>query len=132
MRQRRLLLGLGWLLLLSLGVIGYALWPRGEWNADQIAALRGLWLGSLPPLPPDPSNAVADDPRATALNASKSRLRHRPHPPTPSPRPGEGEQAPLSPRWERDPSQWGREPHRAIPKSRTSQILCPKGTRGLA
>jgi cytochrome c peroxidase len=26
-----------------------------------------LWLGSLPPLPPDPSNAVGDDPRAAEL-----------------------------------------------------------------
>ena len=29
--------------------------------------LRSLWIGSLPPLPPDPSNAVADDPRAVDL-----------------------------------------------------------------
>jgi cytochrome c peroxidase len=27
----------------------------------------GLWIGSLPALPPDPSNAVADDPRAVSL-----------------------------------------------------------------
>lgn len=29
--------------------------------------LRSLWIGSLPPLPADPTNAVADDPRAAKL-----------------------------------------------------------------
>ena len=29
--------------------------------------LRSLWLGSLPPLPPDPTNSVADDPLAATL-----------------------------------------------------------------
>lgn len=37
------------------------------WNEGQIAVLRTLWLGSLPDLPPEPSNAVADDPRAARL-----------------------------------------------------------------
>jgi cytochrome c peroxidase len=46
---------------------GYLLWPRSEWTQDEITTLRGLWIGSLPPLPPDPSNKVADDPRAVAL-----------------------------------------------------------------
>jgi cytochrome c peroxidase len=37
------------------------------WSEAEIATLRSLWIGSLPPLPPDPSNAVADDPAAAAL-----------------------------------------------------------------
>ena len=37
------------------------------WGPDEVAILRDLWLGSLSPLPPDPSNAVADDPAAAAL-----------------------------------------------------------------
>jgi cytochrome c peroxidase len=41
--------------------------PVAVWSAKELDALRGLWLGSLPPLPPDPSNAFADDPRAAAL-----------------------------------------------------------------
>jgi cytochrome c peroxidase len=45
----------------------YLLWPRAEWTADEVATLRGLSIGSLPALPPDPSNKVADDPRAVAL-----------------------------------------------------------------
>ncbi len=34
------------------------------WTAAEMSTLESLWLGSLPPLPPDPSNAVGDDPRA--------------------------------------------------------------------
>jgi len=37
--------------------------PRG-WSEEGVAVLESLWLESLPDLPPDPSNAVADDPRA--------------------------------------------------------------------
>jgi cytochrome c peroxidase len=37
------------------------------WSEAEIATLRSLWIGSLPPLPPDPSNAVADEPAAAAL-----------------------------------------------------------------
>lgn len=39
----------------------------GGWTAAEMATLESLWLGSLPPLPPDPSNAVGDDPRAAEL-----------------------------------------------------------------
>lgn len=38
-----------------------------RWSEDELAALRGLWIESLPPLPPDPSNQYADDPEAAAL-----------------------------------------------------------------
>ncbi|UCG24913.1 MAG: cytochrome-c peroxidase [Chloroflexota bacterium] len=37
------------------------------WSEAEMATLESLWLGSLPPLAPDPSNAVGDDPRAAAL-----------------------------------------------------------------
>ena len=39
----------------------------GGWSESQIAILESLWLSSLPPLAPDPSNAVGDDPRAAEL-----------------------------------------------------------------
>src|SRR6266498_56728 len=45
----------------------YLLWPRSEWTQDEITTLRGLWIGSLSALPPDPSNKVADDQRAVVL-----------------------------------------------------------------
>ena len=38
-----------------------------EWTEEELTTLRNLWIGSLPPLPPDPTNAVADDPRAAEL-----------------------------------------------------------------
>ncbi|MFQ5547509.1 MAG: cytochrome-c peroxidase [Woeseia sp.] len=49
-----------------------ALWLNraGEapvWAESEIALLRSLWIGSLPALAPDPSNAVADDPHAAKL-----------------------------------------------------------------
>ncbi len=37
------------------------------WSADEAAILESLWIESLPELPPDPSNRVADDPRAAAF-----------------------------------------------------------------
>ena len=45
------------------------IWPPGplEWSEAEIEALQSLWLGSLPELPPDPTNAVADNPLAAKL-----------------------------------------------------------------
>ena len=37
------------------------------WSAAEITTLRGLWIGGLAPLPPDPSNRYADDERAAVL-----------------------------------------------------------------
>jgi cytochrome c peroxidase len=54
-------------LLIAGGVAAYALWPRPAWTEDEIATLRSLWIGSLPPLAPDPSNRYGDDPSAAAL-----------------------------------------------------------------
>ena len=44
-------------------------WPpvSDEWSDADVAVLRSLWIGSLPELPPDPTNAVSDDPRAAEL-----------------------------------------------------------------
>ncbi|MBN9309868.1 MAG: methylamine utilization protein [Devosia sp.] len=39
----------------------------GGWNAEQRQRIASLSLAALPPLPADPSNAVADDPAAAAL-----------------------------------------------------------------
>lgn len=38
-----------------------------SWTPAEIKILRSLWLGSLPPLPPDPSNAVGDNEQAAKL-----------------------------------------------------------------
>lgn len=55
------LLGLA-LLLTACSAFGGA-----RWNEDELAALRGLWIGSLSPPPPDPSNMYADNPEAATL-----------------------------------------------------------------
>ena len=41
--------------------------PQAPWTDVERRALDSLWIGNLPPLPPDPGNAVADDPRAQRL-----------------------------------------------------------------
>lgn len=54
-------------LISGLGLLGYLLWPRPTWSEEELAQLRGLWLGSLPALPADPSNRYGADPEAAAL-----------------------------------------------------------------
>lgn len=41
--------------------------PKETWSDAEVAMLRSLWIGSLPELPPDPSNAFADDADAARL-----------------------------------------------------------------
>ena len=38
-----------------------------HWSDEELTTLRSLWIGSLPPLPADPSNKYADDGRAAVL-----------------------------------------------------------------
>ncbi|MEL7185280.1 MAG: cytochrome c peroxidase [Pseudomonadota bacterium] len=38
-----------------------------EWSENDLAVLKSMSLTALPPLPDDPSNAVADDPRAATM-----------------------------------------------------------------
>lgn len=38
-----------------------------DWSEEDLEVLESLSIDSLPPLPPDPSNAVGDDPAAVAL-----------------------------------------------------------------
>jgi cytochrome c peroxidase len=58
-----------WVILLATVVLSVAasrIWspPGNSWSDSEKAILESLWIGSLPALPPDPTNAVADDPRA--------------------------------------------------------------------
>jgi cytochrome c peroxidase len=41
--------------------------PPAPWTASERVQIRALWIDALPPLPPDASNSVADDPRAVAF-----------------------------------------------------------------
>ena len=49
------------------------IWPQlrpatvEPWTEAELATLRSLWIGGLPPPPTDASNAVEDDPRAAEL-----------------------------------------------------------------
>jgi len=56
------------LLVVVAGAALLALQPRApQWTEEERAAIANLWIGNLPPLPPDPSNRYADDPAAAAL-----------------------------------------------------------------
>ncbi len=55
------------ILLIAIFVAFWAANRPDAWKETEIATLRSLWIGSLPALPPDPSNAFADDPQAAAL-----------------------------------------------------------------
>lgn len=54
-------------LVIGSGIATYLFWPRPTWNEAELAALRSLWIESLPPLAPDPSNRYGDDLAAAAL-----------------------------------------------------------------
>lgn len=54
-----------------LGFLLWQFWPAtpAAWTDEEVTVLRSLWLQSLPELPPDTSNAVADDPAAALFGA---------------------------------------------------------------
>ena len=54
-------------LLLDVTIAAYTLWPRPAWSPSELAIFRSLSIDSLGPIPANPANAVADDPRAAAL-----------------------------------------------------------------
>jgi cytochrome c peroxidase len=55
------------LVITGVGLAACSLWSRPTWSQEELAQLRSLWIGSLPPLPPDPSNRYGDDPQAASL-----------------------------------------------------------------
>lgn len=68
MLKKRLLLA-GFMLVLSAGILLGCGSQPALWSDAEVEQMRTLWIGSLPPLPPDPSNRYADDPRAVAFGA---------------------------------------------------------------
>lgn len=58
---------MGLVALVAIGTILAVVLSRSEWTDQERATLSGLWIGNLLPLPPDPSNSVADDPRAVTF-----------------------------------------------------------------
>jgi cytochrome c peroxidase len=65
--MKRILFLAGGMLVLATALVLWVANRPPSWTEAEISLLRGLWIGSLPALPPDPSNAYADDPRAAAL-----------------------------------------------------------------
>lgn len=55
------------LVLLAAWQIWHRFAPPSAWKDYERESIVSLWLERLPPLPPDPTNAVADDPRAATL-----------------------------------------------------------------
>ncbi len=63
-----------WMLLVTAAVVlalAYEGWqrfaPPAAWSEDEKTQLASLWIGNLPALPPDPTNAVADNADAAAF-----------------------------------------------------------------
>jgi cytochrome c peroxidase len=67
MKTKHLLAGL--LILAGAGLLVTACTSlfQTKWSEEELASLRTLWIGSLQPLPADPSNKYADNPQAAAF-----------------------------------------------------------------
>lgn len=68
MLKKHLLLA-GVMFTLSAGLLFGCSSQPTAWSEAEVETLRTLWIGSLPALPPDPSNQYADDARAAAFGA---------------------------------------------------------------
>lgn len=68
-KSKGMFIVIGAILIIGIGgALAYTFWPRSpQWSAAEITTLRSLSLESLPPTPPDPSNAFADKPEAAAF-----------------------------------------------------------------
>lgn len=55
------------LVVAAVSLLAWAASRGGAWTPAQIEQLQSLTISQLGPVPPDPSNRVADDPRAVAL-----------------------------------------------------------------
>lgn len=65
--MKRVYLLIGGIILTVVVAAWWAVTSPTSWTEAEISTLRGLWIGSLPALPPDPSNAFADNPQAAAF-----------------------------------------------------------------
>jgi len=51
----------------AIGVLSFVMLSQPQWADEEVTTLKSLWIGSLGQLPPDPSNAYADNPAAAEL-----------------------------------------------------------------
>lgn len=66
-RQRWVAIALSFVLAVALYEAWQRFSPPAAWSEEEKTTLAALWLGNLPPLPEDKTNAVADNPRAAEL-----------------------------------------------------------------
>jgi cytochrome c peroxidase len=69
MKSRVLIIGLSVVVVVAAVVLLSDKFFPSEWTAEELKSIESLWLGNLTSLPPDPSNAVADDLRAATLGS---------------------------------------------------------------
>lgn len=62
--MKRIYLLVGGVILTAAAIARWAIVSQRSWSEAEVVTLRGLWIGSLPALPPDPSNVYADNPQA--------------------------------------------------------------------
>jgi len=61
--KRMILIG-GGIILTAAAIFLWAQSRQTSWSEAEVVTLKSLWIGSLPALPPDPSNLYADNSRA--------------------------------------------------------------------
>jgi cytochrome c peroxidase len=62
--MKRILPLIGGILLIAAAIGVWSVTRSAAWSEEEKSTLSGLWIGSLPALQPDPSNAYADDTQA--------------------------------------------------------------------
>lgn len=62
--MKRIYLIVGGVILTATAIAYWAVTSQTSWSEAEVVTLKSLWIGSLPALPPDPSNTYADDPKA--------------------------------------------------------------------
>ncbi|MBK9210020.1 MAG: cytochrome-c peroxidase [Anaerolineales bacterium] len=62
--MKRMILISGGIILTAAAIFLWAQSRQTSWSEAEVVTLKSLWIGSLPALPPDPSNLYADNSRA--------------------------------------------------------------------
>lgn len=65
--MKRAYLIVGGVILIVAAIAYWTATKPPSWTESEVSTLRSLWIGSLPPLPQDPSNAYADTPEAAVF-----------------------------------------------------------------
>ena len=95
---------------------------KQTWSAEEVRILRSLWIGNLPRLSKDPSNAVGSNPKAAKMGhrifSTKGSAAT-----APSPVPPATNRIDALPMEFRSPRGWGRQP--ATPRPSSARPIAP-------